>query len=156
MLNKVTLIGNLGADPEMKRTQDGRPIANMSVATSESWRDKSSGERKQKTEWHRVVCFNEGLCKVIEQYLAKGSKIYVEGKLRTRKWQDKDGKDRYSTEVVLENFDAKLVMLDGRSGGSSESANDFGDDFADPPSRNQRSAPRGNSRRDDMDDSIPF
>lgn len=156
MLNKVTLIGNLGADPEIKRTQDGRPIANMSVATSESWRDKSSGERKTKTEWHRISCFNEGLCKVIEQYLSKGSKIYIEGKLRTRKWQDKDGKDRYSTEVVLENFDAKLVMLDGKNGGSRDDGGDFGssgDDFGSGGARPPRRAP---SRNDDMDDSIPF
>lgn len=115
MLNQVNLIGNLGADPEIRRTNDGKPIANLSVATTESWRDKNTGERKDKTEWHRVVIFNEGLCKVVESYLKKGSKVYLSGKLQTRKWQDNEGKDRYSTEVVLQGFDSKLVMLDGRS-----------------------------------------
>ena len=111
-VNKVILIGNLGADPEIRRTQDGRPIANLRVATSESWRDKATGERKEKTEWHRVVIFNEGLCKIVEQYLKKGSKVYLEGALQTRKWQDKDGHDRYSTEVVLQGFNSQLTMLD--------------------------------------------
>ncbi len=114
-VNKVILVGNLGADPEIKRTQDGRPIANLSIATSETWRDRATGERKEKTEWHRVVIFNEGLCKIAEQYLKKGAKVYIEGQLQTRKWQDKDGKDRYSTEVVLQNFNSNLTMLDGRS-----------------------------------------
>ena len=100
-VNKVILIGNLGKDPEIRRTQDGRPIANLSVATSESWRDKATGERKEKTEWHRVVIFNEGLCRIAEQYLKKGAKVYLEGQLQTRKWTDKDGVDKYSTEVVL-------------------------------------------------------
>jgi single stranded DNA-binding protein len=100
-VNKVILIGNLGADPEIRRTQDGRPIANLRVATSDSWRDKTTGERREKTEWHRVVIFNEGLCKIVEQYLKKGSKVYLEGSLQTRKWQDKDSRDRYSTEVVI-------------------------------------------------------
>ena len=116
-VNKVILIGNLGADPEIRRTQDGRPIANLRVATSESWRDKTTGERKEKTEWHRVVVFNEGLCKIIEQYLKKGSKVYLEGALQTRKWTDKDGHDRYSTEVVLQGFNSQLTMLDTRGGG---------------------------------------
>ncbi|MBN8981267.1 MAG: single-stranded DNA-binding protein, partial [Rhizobiales bacterium] len=116
-VNKVILVGNLGADPEIKRTQDGRPIANLSVATSETWRDKATGERKEKTEWHRVVIFNEGLCKIAEQYLKKGAKVYLEGQLQTRKWQDKDGKDRYSTEVVLSNFNSTLTMLDSRNAG---------------------------------------
>ncbi len=118
-VNKVILIGNLGRDPEIRRTQDGRPIANFSIATSESWRDKNSGERKEKTEWHRIVCFNEGLCKVIENYVKKGSKVYVEGQLQTRKWSDKDGVEKYSTEVVLQGFNGTLTMLDGRgdSGG---------------------------------------
>ena len=115
-VNKVILVGNLGADPEIKRTQDGRPIANLSVATSDSWRDKATGERKEKTEWHRVVIFSEGLCKIAEQYLKKGAKVYLEGQLQTRKWQDKDGKDRYSTEVVLQNFNSTLTMLDSRNG----------------------------------------
>jgi single-strand DNA-binding protein len=112
-VNKVILVGNLGKDPEIRRTQDGRPIANLSVATSESWRDKQTGERKEKTEWHRVVVFSEPLCRVIEQYLKKGSKVYLEGALATRKWTDKDGVDKYSTEVVLQGFGSSLVMLDG-------------------------------------------
>jgi len=116
-VNKVILVGNLGADPEIRRTQDGRPIANLSIATSESWRDKNTGERREKTEWHRVVVFNEGLCKVIEQYLKKGAKVYLEGQLQTRKWQDQSGQDKYTTEVVLQGFNGNLTMLDGRSGG---------------------------------------
>ena len=122
-INKVTLIGNLGADPEIKHTQDGRPIANLRVATTETWRDKQSGEKREKTEWHRVVIFSEGLCRVVEQYLKKGSKVYLEGSLQTRKWQNKDGQDQYSTEVVLQNFGGTLVMLDARQGGGmSDSA----------------------------------
>ena len=109
-INKVILVGNLGADPEIRRTQDGRPIANLRLATSESWRDKSSGERRERTEWHRVVIFNEGLCKIAEQYLRKGSKVYLEGQLQTRKWQDQSGQDRYSTEVVLQGFTGNLTM----------------------------------------------
>ena len=116
-VNKVILIGNLGADPEIRRTQDGRPIANLRLATSESWRDKATGERKEKTEWHRVVIFSEGLCKIAEQYLKKGSKIYIEGQLQTRKYNDKDGVEKYSTEVVLQNFNSTLTMLDTRGGG---------------------------------------
>ena len=115
-VNKVILIGNLGADPEIRRTQDGRPIANLRIATSESWRDKTSGEKREKTEWHRVVVFNENLCKVIEQYVKKGAKLYIEGQLQTRKWQNKEGQDQYSTEVVLQGFNGTLTMLDGRSG----------------------------------------
>ena len=111
-VNKVILIGNLGADPEVRHTQDGRPIVNLRLATSESWRDKASGERKERTEWHRVVIFSEPLCRVAEQYLKKGSKIYVEGQLQTRKWQDQSGQDRYSTEVVLQGFNSQLTMLD--------------------------------------------
>ncbi len=116
-VNKVILVGNLGKDPEIRRTQDGRPIANLSVATSENWRDKATGERKEKTEWHRVVIFNEGLCKVAEQYLKKGAKVYIEGQLQTRKWTDQSGVEKYSTEVVLQGFNSNLTMLDGRSGG---------------------------------------
>ena len=116
-VNKVILIGNLGKDPEIRRTQDGRPIANLRVATTETWRDKASGEKREKTEWHSVVIFNEGLCRVAEQYLKKGAKVYIEGSLQTRKWQGQDGQDRYSTEVVLQNFNSTLTMLDfARSG----------------------------------------
>src|SRR5690554_3911155 len=131
-VNKVILVGNLGADPEIRRTQDGRPIANLRIATSESWRDRNTGERREKTEWHRVVVFNEGLCKVIEQYLKKGAKVYIEGALQTRKWTDQSGQERYSTEVVLQGFNSTLTMLDGRSGGgSSGGGGDYGgsDDF---------------------------
>ena len=119
-VNKVILVGNLGADPEVRQTQDGRPIVNLRVATSDSWRDKATGERREKTEWHRVVIFNEGLCRVAEQYLKKGSKVYLEGQLQTRKWQDQSGQDRYSTEVVLQGFNSTLTMLDGRQGAGGE------------------------------------
>ena len=121
-LNKATIIGNLGRDPEVRHTQDGKPIVSLSVATSESWRDKSSGERKEKSEWHRVVIFNEGLAKVAEQYLKKGSTVYIEGQLQTRKWTDKDGVERYSTEIVLQNFRGELVMLGGRPESDPEKA----------------------------------
>ncbi|TYC50335.1 single-stranded DNA-binding protein [Rhodobacterales bacterium] len=129
-VNKVILVGNLGADPEIRRTQDGRPIANLRIATSESWRDRNSGERRERTEWHRVVIFNEGLCKVAENYLRKGSKVYIEGQLQTRKWQDQSGQDRYSTEIVLQGFNSSLTMLDGRGegGGQPGGLPDYGDD----------------------------
>jgi single-strand DNA-binding protein len=155
-VNKVILVGNLGADPEIRRTQDGRPIANLRVATSETWKDKNTGERREKTEWHRVVIFNEGLCRVAEQYLKKGAKIYLEGSLQTRKWQDKDGQDRYSTEVVLQGFNAQLVMLD-RAGGASFGGDDNGGDFGvSGPSGGRKPALAGAGRRDDLDDEIPF
>ena len=183
-VNKVILIGNLGADPEIRRTQDGRPIANLNIATSETWRDRNSGERKEKTEWHRVVIFNEGLCKVAEQYLKKGAKVYIEGALQTRKWQDQNGQDKYSTEIVLQGFNSTLTMLDGRGeGGGSEGSSrggrggggDFGggdygggDDYGQPSapsgSRGAASGNRGggspaagggNFSRD-LDDDIPF
>lgn len=113
-VNKVILIGNLGADPEIRQTQDGRPIANLRIATSESWRDKATGERREKTEWHRVVIFSEGLARIAEQYLRKGSKVYLEGAIQTRKWEDQSGQERYTTEVVLQGFNSTLTMLDGR------------------------------------------
>ena len=156
-VNKVILIGNLGADPEIRRTQDGRPIANLRIATSESWRDKTTGERKEKTEWHRVVIFSEGLCKIVEQYLKKGSKVYLEGQLQTRKYTDKDGVEKYSTEVVLQSFNSTLTMLDTawrrrrrrRRRPTTASA------------RRARRAARkpamaGGGKRGDMDDEIPF
>ena len=162
-VNKVILVGNLGKDPEIRRTQDGRPIANLSIATSETWRDKGTGERKEKTEWHRVVIFNEGLCKVAEQYLKKGAKVYIEGALQTRKWTDQSGAEKYSTEVVLQGFNSTLTMLDGRGGGGG------GGSFGDEPggdfgsSGPVSSAPRravaaggGGGRNSDMDDDIPF
>jgi len=160
-VNKVILVGNLGKDPEIRRTQDGRPIANLSVATSESWRDKATGERKEKTEWHRVVIFNEGLCKVAEQYLKKGAKVYIEGQLQTRKWTDQSGVEKYSTEVVLQGFNSNLTMLDGRSAGSaggSSGSDDQGGDFGvgGSSSAAPRRAVAAGSRNSDMDDDIPF
>ena len=118
-LNKVTLIGNLGADPEVKTFSNGGKVCNLRIATSESWKDKNTGEKKEKTEWHTVAIFQEGLVGICERYLKKGSSVYLEGKLQTRKWQDQSGNDRYSTEVVLQGFDGKLVMLGGGSGGAS-------------------------------------
>src|SRR6201996_2428825 len=144
-VNKVILIGNLGADPEIKRTQDGRPIANLRIATSDTWRDKNTGERKEKTEWHRVVIFNEGLCKVAEQYLKKGAKVYIEGSLQTRKWTDQQGVEKYSTEVVLQGFNSVLTMLDGRGGGA-EAGGGGSSDFGSPGptvSRERRPAMAG-------------
>jgi single-strand DNA-binding protein len=160
-VNKVILIGNLGRDPEIRRTQDGRPIVHLSVATSDNWRDKTTGERREKTEWHRVVIFNEQLCRIAEQFLKKGSKVYLEGSLQTRKWQDQSGQDKYSTEVVLQGFNAQLTMLDrlGSGGGAGE----FGSDdstggFGSPGPRDRQPAlaGAGADKRGDMDDEIPF
>ena len=163
-VNKVILVGNLGADPEIRRTQDGRPIANLRIATSESWRDKTSGEKREKTEWHRVVIFNEGLCKVAEQYLKKGAKVYIEGQLQTRKWQDQQGQERYSTEVVLQGFGSQLTMLDGRTGagaGMSENGQtDYGDgaSFGGETPRRPAAGKTGGKGGFDkqLDDEIPF
>jgi single-strand DNA-binding protein len=159
-VNKVILVGNLGKDPEIRRTQDGRPIANLSIATSETWRDKATGERKEKTEWHRVVIFNEGLCKVAEQYLKKGAKVYIEGALQTRKWTDQSGVEKYSTEVVLQGFNSTLTMLDGRGGGGGGSfGSDDGGDFGSSSpvsSAPRRAVAAGGGRNSDMDDDIPF
>ena len=159
-VNKVILIGNLGADPEIRRTQDGRPVANLRLATSESWRDKATGERKEKTEWHRVVIFNENLCRVAEQYLKKGSKVFIEGQLQTRKWQDQSGQDRYSTEVVLQGFRGELTLLDRASGagGGDFAADDNAGEFGSPgPTRKVAAAGAGGrGARVDMDDEIPF
>lgn len=147
-VNKVIIIGNLGADPEVRRTQDGRPIANLRIATSESWRDKSTGERKEKTEWHRVVIFNEGLCKVAEQYVRKGAKVYIEGQLQTRKWTDQSGAEKYSTEIVLNGYGAVLTMLDGpQSSGDKQGA-------AKPSYGDVKG--KAKPADDDLDDSIPF
>ncbi|GIL01591.1 MAG: single-stranded DNA-binding protein [Alphaproteobacteria bacterium] len=160
-VNKVILIGNLGADPEIRRTQDGRPVANLRVATSETWRDRNTGERREKTEWHRVVIFNEGLCRIAEQYLKKGSKVYLEGQLQTRKWEDQSGQERYTTEVVLQGFNSALTMLDGRG----ESGGDYGSGGSD---FGQSGPQAGQGRREpaaagaaanygaDLDDEIPF
>ena len=127
-VNKVILVGNLGKDPEVRRMTSGDPIVNLSVATSETWKDKASGERKEKSEWHRVVIFNKNLAEVAEKYLRKGNKVYLEGSLQTRKWTDKDGAEKYSTEVVLQNFNGTLVLLDGKKdGGAPVGANDLDD-----------------------------
>src|SRR6201991_5135343 len=136
-VNKVILVGNLGKDPEVRRLQNGNPVVNLSVATSENWRDKATGERKEKTEWHRVVIFSEGLAKVAEQYLKKGAKVYIEGQLQTRKWTDQAGGDNYWTEVVLQGFNSNLTMLDGRSGagGGGGFADEPGNDFGSPAPR---------------------
>jgi single-strand DNA-binding protein len=156
-VNKVILVGNLGRDPEVRHTQDGRAIVNLSVATSENWRDKQTGERKEKTEWHRVVIFNENLGKVAEQYLKKGAKVYVEGQLQTRKYTDKDGAEKYTTEVVLQNFRGELTMLDARGGGENSGfAN--GDDFGQsgPMDRPRAAAAKPQSFARDLDDEVPF
>ena len=159
-VNKVILVGNLGRDPEIRRTQDGRPIANLSVATSETWRDKNTGERREKTEWHRVVIFNEGLCKVVEQYLKKGAKVYLEGALQTRKYTDKDGVEKYSTEVVLQGFNSVLTMLDraGGGGGGDDFGAGGGDDFgsSSPAPRSRQPATAGAGGKRDLNDDIPF
>jgi single-strand DNA-binding protein len=156
-VNKVTLIGNLGRDPEIRSMQDGNRIATFTVATSDTWRDRASGERKERTEWHRVVIFNERLAEIAEKYLRKGSKIYLEGSLQTRKWTDQSGADKYSTEVVLQGFNSNLTMLDARGGGGSFSSDDQGGDFgAGGPSSTPRRAVAAGARNGDMDDDIPF
>jgi single-strand DNA-binding protein len=171
-VNKVILVGNLGRDPEIRSTQDGMRIANLNLATSESWRDRTSGERKERTEWHRVVIFNERLVEIAEKYLRKGSKIYVEGALQTRKWTDQQGQDRYTTEVVLTRFRGELTMLDGAGGGGSRGAMpggmDAGYDEGYGPGDSPRlggtgpsggggpASGRSRSTRDDLDDDIPF
>jgi single-strand DNA-binding protein len=162
-VNKVILVGNLGRDPEIRSMQSGEEIAQLSLATSETWRDKASGERKERTEWHRVVIFNENLVKVAKQFLKKGSKVYIEGSLQTRKWTDKDGAEKYTTEVVLQRFRGELTMLDGRGegGGGSGGGDDYGSGGGyggggGGSSGGGRSAGSAPPRRDDLDDDIPF
>lgn len=157
-VNKVILVGNLGRDPEVRSMQDGRPMVNMSVATSDTWRDRQTGERKERTEWHRVVIFNEKLAEVAQKYVRKGSKVYVEGQLATRKWTDQGGQERYTTEVVIPRFGGALTMLDGRGGGA-EGGGGMDDDFGgnQAPSGGGgggRAAPRGGKA--ELDDDIPF
>jgi len=152
-INKVILVGNLGRDPEIRTLNSGDRVANLSVATSETWRDRSSGERKERTEWHRVVIFNDNLVKVAENYLRKGSKIYVEGALQTRKFQDQSGQDKYSTEVVLQKFRGELTMLDGRGEGGGREEGDFGGYSSG--GRTPASGPRETFTAD-LDDEIPF
>jgi single-strand DNA-binding protein len=170
-VNKVILVGNLGRDPEIRSMQSGEEIAQLSLATSETWKDKASGERKERTEWHRVVIFNENLVKVAKSYLKKGSKVYIEGSLQTRKWTDKDGAEKYTTEVVLQRFRGELTMLDGREGGGGGGSyggggDDYGSSGGAGGSSGGYSGGGGRSsggggggsapRRDDMDDEIPF
>ena len=152
-VNKVILVGNLGRDPETRHTQDGSPVVNFSLATSEQWRDKSSGERRERTEWHRVVIFNEHLCKIAEQYLHKGSKIYIEGQLQTRKWTDQSGVEKYSTEVVLQRYRGELTMLDTRcaGGGAMAAGDSYGGGATAEPATPEPVATGG-----DLDDEIPF
>ena len=152
-VNKVILVGNLGRDPEIRSTQGGTRIANLSLATSETWRDKSSGERKERTEWHRVVIFNDNLVKVAENYLRKGSKVYIEGSLQTRKFQDQSGVEKYSTEIVLQKFRGELTMLDGKGEGGGQGEGDFGGYSSGP--RTQSAGPK-ESFSADLDDEIPF
>jgi single-strand DNA-binding protein len=176
-VNKVILVGNLGRDPEIRRMGSGDAVVNLNIATSESWRDKQSGERKEKTEWHRVVIFNENLAKIAEQYLKKGSKVYIEGQLQTRKWQDQSGAEKYTTEIVLQRFRGELTLLDGRAGAGGDSSEEYqgGNSFQGGNTEFGRSgafdAPRGgpaggatrqpapaasSSYAADLDDDIPF
>jgi len=160
-VNKVILVGNLGRDPEVRHTQDGKPIVNLSLATSETWRDRNTGERKEKTEWHRVVIFNEALAKVAEQYLKKGSTIYVEGQLQTRKYTDKDGVEKFSTEVVLQNYRGELTMLGGRGEGAGAGGGfgGGGDEFGQSsPMERPRGGGGGRATipARDLDDEVPF
>ena len=156
-VNKVILVGNLGQDPEVRRLSSGDPVVNLRLATSESWRDKNSGERKERTEWHSVVIFNENLAKVAEQYLKKGAKVYIEGQLQTRQWEDQSGQKRYTTEVVLQRYRGELQMLDSRGAGGGDYAerNGRGAEFGTtgPMERNGRA---GVTMREEMDDEIPF
>ena len=173
-VNKVILVGNVGKDPEIRRTQDGKPIANISIATSETWRDKNTGERREKTEWHRVVVFSEPLCKVVEQYVKKGMKLYIEGSLQTKKWQDQSGAEKYTTEVVLQGFNSVLTMLDSKGGGMAASGDaGFADSggggydagggssggsggYSEPKRAAKPAAAGGKSFDKPLDDEIPF
>ena len=165
-VNKVILVGNLGKDPESRSFQNGGKVVSFSVATSENWKDRTSGERKEKTEWHNVSIFSEGLARVAEQYLRKGSKVYLEGQLETRKWQDQSGNDRYSTDVVLRQFNSAMVLLDGRSeggggggsrgGGGAEYGDDFGGAGSSAGGTRTQSRPQPAAFDTDLDDDVPF
>ncbi len=162
-VNKVILIGNLGRDPEVRNFQNGGKVCNLRIATSETWKDKNTGERRERTEWHSVAIFQEGLVRIAEQYLRKGSKVYVEGKLQTRKWQDQSGNDRYSTEVVLQGYDGVLTMLDGRDGGAGGGGGQIGGGYDSGPSGggygggyDSGPASSGGASSRDLDDEIPF
>ena len=159
-VNKVIIVGNLGRDPEVRTFQNGGKVCNLRVATSETWKDRNTGERRERTEWHSVAIFSEGLVRVCEQYLRKGSKVYIEGKLQTRKWQDQSGQDRYSTEIALQGFDGTLVMLDGRGegggGGGSYGGGGYGGGQGGYDSGPSQGEPMGNAPSRDIDDEIPF
>ena len=156
-VNKVILVGNLGKDPEIRTLNNGEKVANLSLATSEQWRDKSSGERKEKTEWHRVVIFNDNIVKVVENYLKKGSTVYIEGSLQTRKWTDQQGVEKYSTEVVIQRFNGQLTMLGGRDGGGASSGAPRGDDdYSSGFSTGGANKPSGPRESYDLNDDIPF
>ena len=161
-VNKAIIVGNLGADPEIRQTRDGRAVANLRVATNETWKDRNTGERNERTEWHRVAIFNEGLVRVVENYVQKGSKVYIEGQIRTRKWQDRDGNDRFSTEIVLQNFNSQLHILDSRpEGGGFRRDDNRGSDPEDSDDgydggRESRSRDTHDDDFDDDEDSIPF
>jgi single-strand DNA-binding protein len=165
-VNKVIIVGNLGRDPEVRSFQNGGKVVNLRIATSETWRDKASGERKERTEWHSVAIFNEGLAKIAEQYLKKGSKVYIEGQLETRKWQDQSGADRYTTEIVLRNYGGTLTLLDSRDGGSGGGGgyddrggqDDYGSGGGSSSGGGRGSSGGGapSGGRSDMDDEIPF
>jgi single-strand DNA-binding protein len=166
-VNKVILLGNLGKDPESRSTQDGRKIVTLRIATSDTWRDKATGERRERTEWHQVVIFNENLGRIAEQYLKKGSRVYLEGALQTRKWTDQNGQERYSTEVVLQQFRGELTLIDSRPGSGGGSAGDDDDyggggygggggDYGSPPPARSGGGGGKPPRRDDLDDDIPF
>lgn len=167
-VNKVILVGNVGNDPEIRTFGNGGKVANLSIATSESWRDKSSGEKREKTEWHRVAIFNDGLVGIVERYVKKGTKLYIEGKLQTRKWQDRDGNDKYTTEVVLQGFGGNLTLLDSRSGGGSgggqggggggynQDRGGYGNNMNQGGGSRSASAMEGPAQDFDLDDEIPF
>jgi single-strand DNA-binding protein len=156
-VNKVILVGNLGRDPEVRSMQDGRSMVNMSVATSDTWRDRQTGERKERTEWHRVVIFNEKLAEVAQKYVRKGSKVYVEGQLATRKWTDQSGQERYTTEVVIPRFGGALTMLDGRGGGGGDGGGGMDEDFGGgAPSGGGGGRPASRGGKAELDDDIPF
>ncbi len=155
-VNKVILVGNLGADPEVRQFQNGGQVCSLSVATSENWKDKNTGERREKTEWHRVSIFSEGLVRVASQYLKKGSKVYLEGQLETRKWQDKDGQDRYTTEVVLRGFNSNLTMLDARGGDGVGMGGGHGQQISGSGGMGDGPPPSGGGQSFELDDEIPF
>lgn len=161
-VNKVILIGNLGRDPEVRRLQSGEPVVNLRIATSESWRDKGSGEKRERTEWHSVVIFNENLAQVAERYLKKGAKVYLEGQLQTRKWTDQNGQEKYTTEIVLQRYRGELTMLDGRSGGEAGYGADDGGEASQGSGRSgfgarqAKDGPKESFANSDPDDEIPF